>query len=394
MSSSNLELVAAIKEVTYGITPAAGNFQTVRYTSESLSGNPNNIESAEARQDRASGGSFISGLEVAGDINVEIAPGEYADFYLSALMAPSWVAAVSTAPGTYVIDNTTHTITDTTPGVDLTTIFQVGGLVKLTSGFLAANNGQAVYITAVAPTVITYAGTLTTQVVTSAGILTNPQHAGTGGGSSTTIHSFTMEKNFLDLTDKAIDYTGMLVNGLKLNMAWGALLTGAFSFNGQGWNIPATPITNPPRVVDPPGTNGPLNASQDITQIIINSTVQSLCFQKLDITLNNGLTPQNCLGRLVAQSFTPGTATIDIAADLYLGNTSFQYVANKITNTPISIYGVAQNAKGGIGFVMPTVLLNSPDPASGGANQDIVLNLTGKTVAPPSGANQFTLYIL
>ena len=40
MSSSNLELLAAIKETVYGVTPAVGDFSTIRYTSETLSGNP------------------------------------------------------------------------------------------------------------------------------------------------------------------------------------------------------------------------------------------------------------------------------------------------------------------------------------------------------------------
>ena len=391
MSSSNLELLAAIKETVYGVTPAVGDFSTIRYTSETLSGNPQTTASAEARTDRASAGTLLTGLEVTGDINFELSSSatSYKDFMLAAMMAPAWVAAV-TSNSTFTIDNTLKTITDTIPGTDLTTLFSVGDALVITVGLGAVNLNKVVYVSAVTATDITYIGNLTDQT-TIIGTIARPEYAEIGGGANTTKHSFSLEKKFQDLTLKAIDYLGALVGGMNLSFEYGALATGSFTFNAQSWAVPAVPITNPPRVVTPADTDGPLNASGDMAQIIIDGTNQDLCFQNISIELQNNLTPQTCLGLVSAKDFTPGAATINVNASLYLGDASFQYVSKKITNTPISIFGAATNADGGIAFSLPSVLLNSPDPQSGGANQTISLNLTGSTKAPATGS-QFRLY--
>jgi Phage tail tube protein len=391
MASSNLELIAAIKEVTYGVTPAVGNFNTIRYTSETLSGTPQTTASAEARTDRASAGTLLTGLEVGGDINFELSSSatSYKDFMLAAMMAPAWTAAATSA-STFTINNTAKTITDTIPGVDLTTIFSVGDALVITVGLGAANLNKVVYVASRTATVVTYIGDLTNQTAV-VGTISRPEYAEVGGGANTTKHSFSIEKKFQDLNNRALDYLGALVGGMNLNFEFGALATGSFTFNAQNWSVPTTPITNAPRVVNPADTDNPINASGDMAKIIIDGVDQDLCFQSLSIELQNNLTPQTCLGTISAKDFTPGAATINVNAALYLGDTSFQYIEKKITNTPISIFGAATNANGGVAFSMPAVLLNSPDPQSGGANQTITLNLTGTTKAPSTG-NQFRLY--
>ena len=390
MSSSNLERLAYIKEVTLGVTPV-GPFNTIRYISESLSGNPQTVESAEARSDRASGGTLLTGLTVEGNIEAELSSSEssYKDFLLGGMMWPSWTASTSST-STYAVDNTAKTITDTGAGTDLTTILTVGGAVVLRSPFVL-NLNKIVYVSAVTATVITYIGNLQDETVVGA-ILGSPEYAEVGGGATTTAHSFTIEMNFLDLTQKAIDYLGSLVAGFTLNFEYGALAALTLAFNAQNWKVPAIPITDPPAVVNPPDDDIPINSSGDMGAIIIDGIDQDLCFQSLTIELNNNLTPQTCLGLLTAKDFVPGSATITVTANLYLGDSSFQYVSKKITNTPISIFFSATNADGGVAGFLPKVLLNSPDPASPGKDQEILLNLTGSAAAPTPPQNQFRLY--
>jgi len=386
-----LERITKIKEVTFGVTPV-GPWDTVRYISETLSGNPQTVESAEARSDRASGGTLLTGLTVEGNIEAELSSSDtsYKDFLLAGMMAPNWVAS-TTATSTYTIDNTAKTITDTGAGPDLTTIVSVGGAVVLKSPFLL-NVNKVVYVSAVTPTVITYIGNLQDETAVVGATLGGPEYAEVGGGATTTSHSFTIEKNFLDLTQKAIDYIGSLVGGFTLNFEYGALAALTLAFNAKDWKVPAIPLTDPPTVVNPPDDDIPVNSSGDMGAIIIDNIDQALCFQSLSIELNNNLTPQNCLGILTATDFTPGSATITVNANLYLGDNSFQYVSKKITNTPISIFFSATNADGGVAGYLPKVLLNSPDPSSTGANTEIILNLTGSASAPTPPQNQFRLY--
>ncbi|MFI5391670.1 MAG: phage tail tube protein, partial [Bacteriovoracales bacterium] len=126
--------------------------------------------------------------------------------------------------------------------------------------------------------------------------------------------------------------------------------------------------------------------------ILVDGIAQDLCFQSLSIELNNNLTPQTCIGLLTSKDITPGSANISVTASLYLGDNSFQYVAKKLTNTPISIFAMAQNQDGGIGFFLPRVLLNFPDPASSGKDTQITIEMAGTVASPPAPQNQMRLY--
>jgi len=102
-----------LKEVTAGTTPPApAPFETMRFTSESLNGAAETIASEELNPSRASAGVINVGLTVNGDINAEFSPSPiYKELILSAMMSPSWTAAVSSTAASYVVDNVAKTIT-------------------------------------------------------------------------------------------------------------------------------------------------------------------------------------------------------------------------------------------------------------------------------------------
>ncbi|MFI5390963.1 MAG: phage tail tube protein [Bacteriovoracales bacterium] len=395
MSSSNLERLAYIKEITLGVTPV-GPYNTMRYISETMNGNPVTVESQESKQNRSSGGVYITGLDVAGSTESEFSGSDTAfkPFLLAGLMAPAWIASTSST-STFTIDNVAKTIVDTAAGTDLTTLFVIGDLVTLKAAFTTPNINKVVYISAVTATTITYVGELTDETATAGATLAKSEYAEIGGGAQTTKHSFTIEKSFLDLSQKSIDYIGSLVNGFVLNFEYGSLAGLTLNFVSQNWAVPLVPLTEPPTVVNNPDTDLPINSSGDMGTIIIDGVIApgGLCFQSLNIELTNNLTPQTCLSKLVAQDFTPGQATVNITASLYLGDNSFQYIAKKLTNTSISISGSASNADGGIGFFMPKVILNTPDPQSSGPNTELLLQLTGQAIASDT-QNALRLYWL
>lgn len=90
MGSSNAVRVAVIEESTYGTTPGSGNFSTARFTSESLSGTPNTVESKQIRVDRMSSGQVVVGLAVAGQLQFELAKESPLDMFLESAMQSSW----------------------------------------------------------------------------------------------------------------------------------------------------------------------------------------------------------------------------------------------------------------------------------------------------------------
>ena len=98
MSSANLVSVIYVPETVYGTpdAPLSGvTAETTRFTSETLSGSPTTTESQNIRTDRLSSGQVITGLEVGGDINLELAAGAFYEDFTEAAMMSTWVAAAT-----------------------------------------------------------------------------------------------------------------------------------------------------------------------------------------------------------------------------------------------------------------------------------------------------------
>ena len=391
MSSSNLVSVTMLKEVTAGTTPPApAPFETMRFTSESLNGAAETIASEELNPSRASAGVINVGLTVNGDINAEFSPSPiYKELILSAMMSPSWTAAVSSTAASYVVDNVAKTITGA--GYDLTTIFTVGSTVKLDTGFVA-NQGKAVYISAVTPTVVTYVGELVDETAAT-GVLKSPESVGIGGGANTTVHSYTLSKQFLDLVNKSLTYRGSTVNTWSMAYEWGQIIQTVFGFVGLGWEVPALPVTDG-RTINPATTQAPLNGSSQVGTILINNQDLNLCFSSLNIALNNNDRSNQCIGRLSSTSVTPGQAQIDVTASLYLGDNSWEFIQKKITNESVSLYVVASSAEGGIAILIPALTVpGTNDPLASGPNTDVMLELVASARQPATG-NLMTVYWL
>src|ERR1043165_7236204 len=112
MSSSNLVRLAFIEEVEYGVAPT-GNFQTARFTSESLSGTPETTESQQIRTDRMSGGQVVVGLTVGGEMNFELAKEDALDNFLESAMHSEWDEADAVTVS-LAIDASAKTLTRST----------------------------------------------------------------------------------------------------------------------------------------------------------------------------------------------------------------------------------------------------------------------------------------
>jgi hypothetical protein len=89
MSESNQVVLRYIPEVTYDTTPTNGVWETIRYTSESLSATPTTTTSSEIRTDRMTSDMPKVGLTVGGDVSFEFSAASFDDFIESA-MCSTW----------------------------------------------------------------------------------------------------------------------------------------------------------------------------------------------------------------------------------------------------------------------------------------------------------------
>ena len=391
MSSSNLVRVAFVPETVYGQTPTGTNYTQARFTSDSLSGSPETTESQQIRVDRLSSGQVATGLTVAGDINFELAKESSIDELIESAMYSSWVASAAVSED-LTIDTVAGTITRAAGDFNGEVI--VGDIATLT-GFADSNNNTQIMIVAISSaTVVRFVGPDT---------MVDEVGAGTSFEVSDKVNigitkkSFSMEKAFLDLTTKAINYRGMIASQMNLNVAYGEIVTGSFSFQGNDYEpVEAAGdfITNG-ETINPAATTNSMNGSIDMPFVVLEDTILDetvFCIQSLDMTLNNNLTPQTCIGRAAPQDYSEGTAQIEVSLTAYLANENWQLLAKKLSQQSFAIGFLIKNVDGYYGIYMPAIQVSFDDPASAGINQDVLITMSGTAKVGPLGESSLTFY--
>lgn len=392
MSSSNLVSVRFIEEATLGQTPLVGNFQTARFISESLSGTPGTTESKQIRSDRYASGNVVTSLEVGGDMSFELAKEPAIDSLISSAMLSSW-NTVAPVVVDLTLDVTAKTLVRALG--DFNVDLEVGDILTL-SGFVNAENNTEVQV-------LEIVDALTVRCAIPAGMVDEA-----GGGTSykradkisigTVKKSFSMEKAFLDLSNKAIVYKGMLVNSMKLTVGYGAIVSGSFGFSGTEYTTVdvATDFITNARVLTPPATTQSLNGSVDMPFISTSAVglfgQSTFCIQNVGIDLANNLTAQNCIGRIGAKDFSPGTAQISVNLAAYLADGNWSLLQKKLSQASFAIGFAVKNADGLYGFYLPAVQVSFDDPSSGGQNQDISMDMKGVAKVGVNGESPLTIY--
>lgn len=394
MSSSNLVEITLIEESVLGETPGAGNFKTARYTSESLSGTPETTESTLIRKDRMSSGQVVTGLTVNGDIATEIAKDPVLDLLFESLMLSDFQTSVAVNVD-LTIDNTAKTI-DRAAG-DFNADLVVGDFIRLAGFSTAGNNVEVLVAEIVDADTIRYVGP--EGMADEAGSGTSYLLADKIGIGSDK-KSFSMQKQFTDLTNKALIYKGQLVSNASIAINYGEISNATFSFNGTFRDDvdQATDFITDGRTVDPAATTNPMNGSIDMP-FIANSAVGNLddsnfCIQSVEVSVNNNYTPQTCIGTIAPKDYSPGQAQVEVNLTAYLDDENWQLIAKKLTQEPFAVAFLIKNAGGLYAFYMPAVQVSFEDPSSQGQNQDVLLNMSGVAKVGANGESALTIYSL
>ncbi len=383
MSSSNMVRLAAIQETTYGVTPAAGDFETIRFNSESLSGTPSTTASTEIRSDRTSSGQVQVGLEVGGDLNVELSSDEMQIQLIQAAMMQS-----TPVPAIAITTDITVMPIDRRLMFAEAGQFKAGEIIVL-SGFAEEKNNGVAYVVSVdsvGASLKIAKETIASETAVGVNI-GRPQKITVGTDSI----SHTICKQYLDLDSKSITYTGMLVSEMMMELAHGNIAKGKFMFSGNGYDTPVAPITDGRTVLEA-GTDQPYNASSDIGLVIVDDEVADFCIQSLSITLNNGLSPQVCMGSLAPREYALGTASITVSGSTYLADENWELMLKKISQEPVSIGFTVSNQDGGLMVFLHGVQLTFPDGAAEGLDQQVSLSFAGMATATETG--YFDIYTL
>lgn len=394
MSSANLVRVAIIKESTYGVTTGSGNFMTARFISEGISGTPDTVESQQIRTDRMSSGQIVTGLTVGGDYGFELAPNEDAlEAVLESAMFSAWdVKSLTTVDLTYTASSQEL---ERASGNWASDGYVVGDFCTLAGFAETENNVQVMIAEIIDATTVRVVGPTTMVDETGSGTSIKRGDKLTIG---TTKKSLSLEKKFLDLTEKAINYRGMIVNTMELNIAHGELVGGSFSFSGndyQAVDANADMMTDG-RTVDSAATTNTLNGSVDMPFLASSETgdleESVLNIQSVSLNLNNNLSAQNVIGDIAPRDYSAGTAQIGVSVSAYLTDAGWEMLAKKLSQESFALGFMMKNTDGWMGFYMPAVQVSFDDPASGGQNQDVMLEMEGTAKVGSGGTSALSIY--
>jgi len=369
-----------------------GSFKTARFTSEQYSGTPETTESAQIRTDRQSSGQVVTGLMVEGGHNFELAKEEAIEDFLESAMFNTW-ASSTPVNGTFEINMTTKKLIRST-GSFVTEGVVVGDFIKL-SNFATAGNNVIVMAMVVTALEITFAHPTGMSSAAAEAATYQVCDKLTIG---TTKKSLTIEKTFLDLTDKAIIYRGALVSQMELNVEYGALVNGNFQTMGNDYEpvSAAADFASYQEYFKDPATTNTMNGSVDMPFLATNVTgswaQDSFCLQNVNIALNNNLTVQNCIGKAAPKDYSPGTAQATVDLSSYLKDGNWGLLAKKLSQEAFSLGFQVDNVDGWYGFYLPAIQVTFDDPQSAGANQEISMEMSGTAKIGPAGESALTIY--
>ena len=393
MSSSSQVRLAYIAESTYGSTPTSGDFETIRFNSESLSGTPVTNQSAEVRADRQPTGNNLVGIDLGGDVTGNLSPTTWVTDFMEAAMMDTWNARISSS-GTITLAATgsNYKLTRST-GSFTSDGIAVGDLIELATGFGSTVNHKFIEVTTASALNVVGAGPASLATAAGSGDEVVYRHKYCEVGSDDA--SFSMSKNFQDLaTGTALSYRGMRVNSMTVDLQ--ARQDGTVSFNlvGGGTSTPYDTSGDlaTGRTVNTAETQGALNGSNDAGLIIVDQTRVGYCVGGFNLQINNNMTPQVCVGQLPASQQNSGEATANVTLNAFLSDDNFSLHANKQAGTTIAIaMPVTTSAGEGYAFSLPAFKPAFPDAQSGGKNQQTILPISG-VAEPTSTRNAVRVY--
>ena len=375
MADGGRVLLAFIEESTWGTTPASALKKIAFATAESLSGDTSTVVSNAIRGDYIKPQVIRTDAQGGGGFDFELAYKDVDDFWEGAFRN-DWGAAKTTGAFTPTADDAANKYTRAA-GSFLTDGFAVGHSV-LVSGFgIAANNGYAV-ITAVDATNMTVSGLDLAaevgsgdEVIAHDGVLIQ----------ATTPKSYTVEREFDDLTNKFIPHTGMRVSSVSLSAQAGAILTGSVAFVGKMPGVVAAATAGSGAYSASTGANNSImNGIDNVTGIFLANddtlftAAVTYNVSQIDLTFNSPARPIQALGTLGPVAIGSNSFEWSGSIRVYTDDTSIALFTDYVNYTEKALwFRYVDTAGNAYLFYLPQVQITASDgPNSSGPDSDVM----------------------
>ena len=365
MSDSSQTELSFLKEVTWGVTPAA-NFTELPFDSESLKQTTGTRTSNQIRKDRQVKDITRIQVDSAGDVNFTA---QYAahDELLAGVMMDAFATDISVAYTDAVTIAADATgFTDSGNGF-VTAGIVVGQWLKF-SGFADSTIDGFYRVVTVA------AGTITTSPV--------PPMTETAGATvtikgsllknGTTFTSFTLEKQFADITE-FLSYPGMVAGQLQLNIPSNEAVTGVVSFQGKTEvGAGATVGTG----LDPAPTNDEFNSIDNIKDVRFDGAVSTLDLTEITLSLQNNLRPRPAIGNVGPVGMGLGRINVSGTLKAYFESRTEMELYRGFTAVSGLSWRTEDIAGNAYVFDLGKLKITDGQQVAGGNDQDVIAELS------------------
>lgn len=358
-SGSRVQLSIA-EEATFATTPTADG-QIIRYVSESLQKDSNQVTSDEVDSTRnvtdRKQVAFTSNGDISGEFSVK-----NLDVVLPGVMGNDFDSYSITSTD---ISITAATSTISTAGaVDFSVDLSVGMFIQ-PKGFADNTFDKAVKITSVSATeIVVDATSLSTALVDeSAG--ESVTIAGKGMNNGTALKAYTIEKYFADVS-KYLYYNGCIVNSLALSFPTQALVTSTLNFLGANEESDTSTVFTGYTAA---ATESVVDTSNNIPSVRIDGT--STPPQSFDISIANGARQNAVVGQQKSLNGNQGRMDVTGTMNLYFEDfTEYTLFEN---NTSFAFDFQIKDTDGNIFVIsMPACKATACPIVNGGTETDII----------------------
>ncbi len=382
MSDSSSVQLRYRPEAVWGEDPAAVSPQNAlrefRFTSESLNFQANTAVSDEIRSDRQVADIIRTSVEAGGEVATELSFGAFDDLWEGAFYS-DWTAELDSntvspeASGFLVAgspDGSVISLGSPSLGGEIALLdaLTVGAFIELTESIQSPTNNGFTRVTANSG-----AGSITVSpALPSIGVDTfriRQSHLRNG----TTLKSFLLEKEFSDKSE-FFSFSGMRVGTASLNIAPGAILTGAFAFQGETATMQSASIID--GIISPQfvsvASNDVYNAVDNIGNVLIDGVEDPLlCFTEISFSLDNALRTQPCIGQLENSGIGIGRLQVSGSLIAYFEDRVFFEKYLNFDTTSLSFTAALGNNT--YLFDFPSFKFTGGEVVAGGIDQDVLV---------------------
>jgi len=362
--SSSADLAYAEETTSYGVAET-GNYTRFRFTGESLGQETETSQSEEIRNDRQIADIVRTGISASGDVSVEMSYGAHDDLLEAGLLSADWIAevAVITADAntsaSSADDSFNHTTAwDTNP--------TVGAWVHIAGFTDPANNGYFKVAAGVTGTKMIVDATLVTESAPASVTIRQGAYIQNG----TEFRSFTIEKEWTDLTNQFMQLLGMVVDGFNLEIETGSILKGGFSFIGKSMTRTASAAGT---FVDN-AANAVMNSVDDVFGVMEGAPDASLTITGASFAIANNMRARQAVGTLGAVDVGKGTLNITGSLKTWLED---EVLIEKYLNfTETALTFILEDATGKAYVIeLPAIKYTSGTVVASGQNEDVLVEL-------------------